>query len=145
MKSYYCHFSFINLLLERRICILPHSAELLQKLEGIDSACVIRVRSSASFKICVFLLFNHQQLFLPVCILLNFIKYKSASHAIWCEWFVLNMYIASFKLCLYPDFSFNNCFGNHSLMKMMLLLDMRKFSLSGTSKLMQFYQPVRLH
>lgn len=66
LKSYFCHFSFINSLAERRICVVPNSEKLLQKLEGIKSPCVIRVSTSISFKVMLYLFVTLQ--FLSICI-----------------------------------------------------------------------------
>ena len=51
MEGYFCHFSFMNSLSNRRICILPNSAELLRKVDGVNSPCIINVTSSVVFKV----------------------------------------------------------------------------------------------
>ena len=54
IDNYFCHLSFLDSLPNRRICILANSPKLLRKLhqlDGIKSAFVINVISSAIFKV----------------------------------------------------------------------------------------------
>ena len=47
----FAHFSFVDSPLERRMCILPLSDQLLKKLEGLKSPVVINVESSVIFEV----------------------------------------------------------------------------------------------
>lgn len=53
LRAVYCHFSFINSLAQRRICVIPYSEKLLNKLR-IKSPCVIEVLSSVLFEVSPF-------------------------------------------------------------------------------------------
>jgi hypothetical protein len=48
-----CHFSFMNNPSERRSCVIPNSEALLSKLDGVKSPCIINVKTSAVFKVCI--------------------------------------------------------------------------------------------
>lgn len=52
LNAVYLHFSLLNSD-ERRMCIVPYSETLLEKLNNIRSPCAIRVISSTIFKVRV--------------------------------------------------------------------------------------------
>jgi hypothetical protein len=58
IRGFFSHISFLNSQAVRRICILPK-----QKLEGVNSPCVITVTSSTEFKVRLICLRKHQNLF----------------------------------------------------------------------------------
>ena len=68
IRGFFSHISFLNSQAVRRICIFPNSPLLLQKLEGVNSPCVITVTSSTEFKVRLICLRKHQNLFnMQIC------------------------------------------------------------------------------
>ena len=47
----YGHFSFVNSLVERRLCMFPLNKRNLDKLNGVRSPCIVRVISSVIFQV----------------------------------------------------------------------------------------------
>ena len=76
MKGLFCHFSFMDTLSERRGVIIPHSQPLLNKLDAVNSPCIITVKSSVCFKVRRFYVCYTLQLYYSrVCgVLFNHVK-----------------------------------------------------------------------
>lgn len=51
LKGLYCHFSFVDALTERRVCMIPNSDSLIKKLQDVKSPCVVEVVSSTVFEV----------------------------------------------------------------------------------------------
>ena len=52
LNGLFAHFSFLDYPSERRMCILPLSENLLQKLDGYKSPLLVDVKSSVIFEVC---------------------------------------------------------------------------------------------
>lgn len=58
VNGLFTHLSFTDSPLERRMCILPLSEQLLKKLEGLKSPAVVNVDSSVTFEVCHLFMIN---------------------------------------------------------------------------------------